>query len=102
MRHYSMHVYHFQKSALFASWPVMMRQRSTLDIPPILKRLGLGRALRRLYSETRPQTAFTANGPDDARRHHTIISGTGRAGTTFLVKLLTNLGLDTGYQKNQM
>jgi hypothetical protein len=80
----------------------MMRQRSTLDIPPILKRLGLGRALGRLYSETRPQTAFTANGPDDARRHHTIISGTGRAGTTFLVKLLTNLGLDTGYQKNQM
>lgn len=31
-------------------------------------------------------------------RHHLIISGTGRAGTTFLVQLLTELGLDTGFQ----
>jgi hypothetical protein len=30
-------------------------------------------------------------------RHHIIISGTGRAGTTFLVQLLTELGLDTGF-----
>jgi len=30
-------------------------------------------------------------------RHHVIISGTGRAGTTFLVQLLTALGLDTGF-----
>jgi len=30
-------------------------------------------------------------------KHHTIISGTGRAGTTFLVQLLTQLGLDTGF-----
>lgn len=30
-------------------------------------------------------------------RHHTIISGTGRAGTTFLVELLTELGFDTGF-----
>lgn len=30
-------------------------------------------------------------------RRHVIISGTGRAGTTFLVQLLTELGLDTGY-----
>jgi hypothetical protein len=30
-------------------------------------------------------------------RHHLIISGTGRAGTTFLVQLLTKLGLDTGF-----
>src|SRR5688500_5191699 len=29
--------------------------------------------------------------------HHTILSGTGRAGTTFLVQLLTELGLDTGF-----
>jgi hypothetical protein len=29
--------------------------------------------------------------------HHVIISGTGRAGTTFLVQLLTSLGLDTGF-----
>jgi hypothetical protein len=30
-------------------------------------------------------------------RHHIIISGTGRAGTTFLIQLLTVLGLDTGF-----
>jgi hypothetical protein len=30
-------------------------------------------------------------------RHHLIISGTGRAGTTFLVQLFTELGLDTGF-----
>ncbi len=30
-------------------------------------------------------------------RHHIIISGTGRAGTTLLVQLLTDLGLDTGF-----
>jgi len=27
----------------------------------------------------------------------TIVTGTGRAGTTFLIGLLTNLGMDTGY-----
>jgi hypothetical protein len=31
------------------------------------------------------------------QRRHLIISGTGRAGTTFLVQLFTELGLDTGY-----
>ena len=31
-------------------------------------------------------------------RHHVIISGTGRAGTTFLVQLFTKLGLDTGFR----
>jgi hypothetical protein len=30
-------------------------------------------------------------------RHHVIVSGTGRAGTTFLVRLLGELGLDLGY-----
>lgn len=30
-------------------------------------------------------------------RHHILISGTGRAGTTFLVQLLTRLGLPTGF-----
>jgi hypothetical protein len=34
-------------------------------------------------------------------RRHIIISGTGRAGTTFLVQLLTELGLDTGFPKDQ-
>lgn len=33
-------------------------------------------------------------------RNHVIISGTGRAGTTFLVQLLTALKLDTGYKDN--
>lgn len=35
-------------------------------------------------------------------RHHTIISGTGRAGTTFLVQLLTELGLNTGFKKGKL
>ena len=30
-------------------------------------------------------------------RNHVIITGTGRSGTTFLVDLLTNLGLETGF-----
>ena len=30
-------------------------------------------------------------------KHHLIISGTGRTGTTFLVQLFTALGLDTGF-----
>lgn len=30
-------------------------------------------------------------------RKHAVISGTGRAGTSFLVELLTHLGCDTGY-----
>lgn len=30
-------------------------------------------------------------------RKHIVISGTGRAGTSFLVELLTHLGLDTGF-----
>jgi len=32
--------------------------------------------------------------------HHILISGTGRAGTTFLVQLLTELGLDTGFSSS--
>ena len=31
-------------------------------------------------------------------RSHVIISGTGRAGTTFLVQLMTEAGLDTGFE----
>ena len=44
-------------------------------------------------------TPGDANDSDrtDTSRHHVIISGTGRAGTTFLVQLLTELGLDTGF-----
>lgn len=36
----------------------------------------------------------------DKKRHHVIISGTGRAGTTFLVSLLSELGLDTGFRNH--
>ncbi len=35
-------------------------------------------------------------------RRHVVITGTGRAGTTFLVQLLTNLGLETGYTPDNM
>jgi hypothetical protein len=35
-------------------------------------------------------------------RSHVVISGTGRAGTTFLVQLLTHLGLNTGFDVNSM
>lgn len=33
----------------------------------------------------------------ESSRHHVIITGTGRAGTTFLLQLLMRLGMDTGY-----
>ena len=33
---------------------------------------------------------------------HVLITGTGRTGTTFLVQLLTNLGLDTGFTRQNM
>lgn len=39
---------------------------------------------------------------DNTPRHHVIITGTGRAGTTFLVELLTELGLDTGFHKDDL
>jgi len=35
-------------------------------------------------------------------KEHVIISGTGRAGTTFLVALLTRLGLDTGFDRETL
>jgi len=35
-------------------------------------------------------------------RSHIIISGTGRAGTSFLVQILSRLGLDTGYDADSL
>lgn len=35
-------------------------------------------------------------------RNHALITGTGRAGTSFLVELLTHLGLDTGYTPEEL
>ena len=37
-----------------------------------------------------------------SERNHVIITGTGRAGTTFLVQLLTKLDLDTGFNSDNM
>lgn len=34
--------------------------------------------------------------------HHVVITGTGRSGTTFLVELLTKLGLDTGFEPTNL
>jgi hypothetical protein len=97
-----MHGSHSQESALFGSRPILMRHRTSLETRPFLKRLGLGRVLELLSPATQNQEAPPASVSTDTRRHHTIISGTGRAGTTFLVKLLTKLGLDTGYDQDQM
>lgn len=36
------------------------------------------------------------------KRNHVVISGTGRAGTTVLVQLLTKLGLDTGFDADRL
>ncbi len=35
-------------------------------------------------------------------RKHIVITGTGRCGTSFLVQLLTRLGLDTGFVANEL
>ena len=35
-------------------------------------------------------------------RKHVVITGTGRSGTSFLVELLTHLGLDTGYSPDDV
>lgn len=35
-------------------------------------------------------------------RRHVVITGTGRSGTTFLVELLTHIGLDTGYNMDDI
>lgn len=36
------------------------------------------------------------------QRKHVIITGTGRAGTTFLVQILTRVGLDTGFSPDDI
>lgn len=33
------------------------------------------------------------------KRHHVVFTGTGRAGTTFIISVLTKLGLDTGFSE---
>ncbi len=41
-------------------------------------------------------------GDQQRRRRHVVITGTGRAGTTFLVALLTRCGLDTGFGESDL
>jgi len=43
------------------------------------------------------QFCYVTVGRKTTSEHHVLISGTGRAGTTFLVQLLTALKLDTGF-----
>lgn len=43
-----------------------------------------------------------ARGRNMATRRHVVIAGTGRTGTTFLVELLTYLGLDTGFTRESL
>ena len=43
-----------------------------------------------------------SNLPRLGMSRHVLIAGTGRAGTSFLVHLLTELGLDTGYEQGQI
>lgn len=50
------------------------------------------------HSEEEP--LLRGKNPD--ARHHVIISGTGRAGTTLLVQLLTHLGMNTGLDPRTM
>jgi hypothetical protein len=42
-----------------------------------------------------PEPAQSTPSPDGQRPHHLLIAGTGRAGTSFLVRYLDALGLDT-------
>ncbi len=42
------------------------------------------------------------SGTQQILRRHVVISGTGRAGTTFLVELLTRLGLETGFTTSEL
>jgi len=56
---------------------------------------------RSLPAEFRSQGQGMTDTPGPAPRRHVIISGTGRSGTTFLVQLLTRLGLDTGFASEE-
>lgn len=39
--------------------------------------------------------------PAQNRKQHTLITGTGRSGTTLLMRVLTNLGIDTGFESSK-
>lgn len=48
------------------------------------------------------ETEFKYKGWRMAPRHHVVITGTGRTGTTFLVELLTHLGINTGFRPEDL
>ncbi len=54
---------------------------------------------RNINSDDYGVTAIMTNHESKNKKHKIIITGTGRTGTTFLVQLLTSLGLDTGFTK---
>ena len=54
-----------------------------------------------LFSSARRQSNKGLNGSADAK-HYCIVSGTGRAGTTLLMRVLGRLGLNTGFDRNAL
>lgn len=64
----------------------------------------VGEAPRRLARKMLPRPAADAlrHALRPGSRHHCIISGTGRAGTSFLIQLLTRLGADTGFTPDNL
>ncbi len=55
-----------------------------------------GRAIHRLAG------LFRGPGRGTKERGHVLIAGTGRAGTTFFVRICTRLGLDTGFSEKHI
>jgi hypothetical protein len=49
-----------------------------------------------------PLSASNLTTPSKKARHHLIISGTGRTGTTFLVEMFMHLGLETGFKPEEL
>jgi hypothetical protein len=58
--------------------------------------IGRSQEHRWKFKDVKLFTSVTARGKTTSR-HHIIISGTGRTGSTFLIQLLTTLKLDTGF-----
>jgi hypothetical protein len=57
--------------------------------------------LRQVISQRRPSDEIEANPAIESPENHLVIAGTGRAGTSFLVRYLTELGLDTTLARNR-
>ncbi len=74
------------------------RRKIASELSGYVRRIGLD------YLNISPHGPVAARDPPECAkiRHHVVISGTGRAGTSFLVQLLTHLAQDTGYQPNTL